>query len=214
MTSIQSVLPIPEELTLEMMSYLDVKDLGRCCRVSKEWQRVASDDILWRELGKRALGWIAVPKTGIKKYLDSHCITSLQGFAERVKLFADNIPENTLGILRCVFSPEEGQPRDLKITLIKQDAVSTLSALAFIVKKLPKVCNMLQTAEKHNELQIKLTGLHIPDLEKLADQILKVLGAVRSPHVPREQSNYAVVAAFLVTAIVTLAIYQAFKSIG
>jgi len=40
---------LPDELVLEIFSYLDFATLGRICLVSKDWKRIASDEALWRK---------------------------------------------------------------------------------------------------------------------------------------------------------------------
>ena len=39
---------LPNELVLEIFSYLNLATLGTICRVSKEWKRLASEPILWK----------------------------------------------------------------------------------------------------------------------------------------------------------------------
>lgn len=203
---------IPRDVSLIIMSYLDLPSLGRCCCVTKAWQRLCSDDQLWRELFKRAFSWIEIPKAGIKVYLKAHCITSLQDFIERVKIFADNIPHKKAGVLCCKFSCEQ-HPRDLRVILIKQEDNNPaegpfLNESVFILKKLPKICELFQTHEQGNVLKIGISMLNVPNSRALSDEILsKGLGVVRRPimPVPQDQRNYGQLAVICVAVLCILA---------
>ena len=46
---------LPEETTVQILSYLDLTDLVNCCKVSKTLLRLASDDLLWKNLFKEQL---------------------------------------------------------------------------------------------------------------------------------------------------------------
>lgn len=41
---------LPSEINYEIFSYLDPMTLSRCCQVSKEWKKLASDERLWSKL--------------------------------------------------------------------------------------------------------------------------------------------------------------------
>lgn len=56
----------PREINLHIFSYIDsIKDLTSCCLVSKNWNAVANDENLWRDLVLRT---IAFGKTKWEKY--------------------------------------------------------------------------------------------------------------------------------------------------
>ncbi|KAK3083875.1 hypothetical protein FSP39_004459 [Pinctada imbricata] len=40
-------LSIPREIAINIFKHLEVKDLGRCCQVSKSWKSLAEDELLW-----------------------------------------------------------------------------------------------------------------------------------------------------------------------
>lgn len=42
------VATLPPELSLHIFSFLDSRDLGRCCCVCKQWRQFAEDDHLWK----------------------------------------------------------------------------------------------------------------------------------------------------------------------
>lgn len=39
---------LPLEIGQHIFSHLHADDLGRCLRVSKQWRRIANDNIFWR----------------------------------------------------------------------------------------------------------------------------------------------------------------------
>ena len=41
---------LPNEVLLKIFSYLEVQDLGRCAMVSKQFQKNAYDEVLWKKL--------------------------------------------------------------------------------------------------------------------------------------------------------------------
>ena len=49
-TSVTTMEKIPNEILLKIFSYLEVQDLGRCARVSKQFHEVAYDRSLWQKL--------------------------------------------------------------------------------------------------------------------------------------------------------------------
>lgn len=38
---------LPEEISVQILSFCAIIDLGRCCLVSKEWRRLAEDNAVW-----------------------------------------------------------------------------------------------------------------------------------------------------------------------
>lgn len=47
------VAKLPHELATRILSFLDARTLARICRVSRAWNRVTNDDLLWRVLCRR-----------------------------------------------------------------------------------------------------------------------------------------------------------------
>ena len=39
---------VPDEVAIQIFSYLNPQDLGRCAQVSHRWNRLALDTSLWR----------------------------------------------------------------------------------------------------------------------------------------------------------------------
>ena len=78
---------LPLEVVVQVFRYLTVRDLMRCCLVSKEWRRAATDDHLWKSISRR-LGWPtrAVGATSWKVSCDqwaTHFIELKQRWLER-----------------------------------------------------------------------------------------------------------------------------------
>ncbi len=44
--------PLPEEVVFRIFSYLKGFELGKCCRVSQGWHRLAKDNYLWHDIFK------------------------------------------------------------------------------------------------------------------------------------------------------------------
>ena len=44
---------LPTELFVEILSYLNLASLARCCLVSKNWKQLASDSTLWKKVINR-----------------------------------------------------------------------------------------------------------------------------------------------------------------
>ena len=58
---------LPEDKGFKILSYLNEQELVQCCKVSKTWRRLASDNDLWR----RIFPEIAIPSgVGVKGYID------------------------------------------------------------------------------------------------------------------------------------------------
>ncbi len=95
---------MPEEINHLILSHLDSKSLGRCCLVSKQLNKWASHDGLWKNLFPK----VPFPNgTGIKKYIDKHAVTSKDQIAQRIQEFVDKVPLNRKGSFKaiCPFNP-------------------------------------------------------------------------------------------------------------
>jgi hypothetical protein len=94
---------IPTDAAYIIFSYLDLRSLRSCCFVSRTWLGLASDDLLWKRLCQRIFPGIALPATGIKAHLLSHCITTSEALILRIKAFASTIPQDQMGQFSCRF---------------------------------------------------------------------------------------------------------------
>ena len=53
------VLKLPEELSLEVFRYLDARTCARCACVRRDWRRLASDGVAWKQRYRDLLPWCA-----------------------------------------------------------------------------------------------------------------------------------------------------------
>ena len=44
---------LPKEIAVKIFTYLTVRDLSQCCRVSKQWKAIAEDDLIWFNIYNR-----------------------------------------------------------------------------------------------------------------------------------------------------------------
>jgi len=61
---------LPVEIELEVMSYLDIRDLVRCTRVSKKIRALCQDQSLWQKIN---LSWKKIPSSFVQFVLDKNC---------------------------------------------------------------------------------------------------------------------------------------------
>ncbi len=89
---------VPEEVATEIFSYLDPMELGRCCAVSTYWNRVASDERLWKNL---------FPELNVsqnkREYICLHAVKSKEELIERIKDFMQRVNLDRIGEFRCLF---------------------------------------------------------------------------------------------------------------
>ena len=63
---------LPDEVILNVLKYLDIKDLGRCAKTCKRFQNVSHDDSLWRKIN---LSWNKrIPPRFLEQILANGCL--------------------------------------------------------------------------------------------------------------------------------------------
>ena len=129
---------VAEENSLQTLSYLDSNDLAQCCKVSKTWNRLASDDSLWKHLFQG----IEMPSNvGLKKYLDTHAVTSKEDVLKRIQEFADKLKLNQKGSFTCFFpfNPECKISIELGYVQVKNgsEETSTLKEVCVFIRTIP-----------------------------------------------------------------------------
>lgn len=87
---------LPEEVSHNILLNLNVQQLGGFCLVSHQANRIASDDKLWERL-------VSGPATGIKAYVNSRSVRSLEEIREYLRVFMKNIQLNKKGVFICEF---------------------------------------------------------------------------------------------------------------
>lgn len=95
---------IPDELSFQILSYLEEKDLGKCCTVNILWNEFASENMFW----KLITTGLKIPENmSIKSYIDSfdarHVISTLDSFKERCEKFVKTEKFNIPGSFVCLF---------------------------------------------------------------------------------------------------------------
>lgn len=101
---------LSDETSFEILSYLDMNDLVQCCKVNREWRRLASDDRLWKQI----FPGVAFP-SGIsaKEYFqDSHFVNSRAEIKQHIAKFVDDLPLNEAATIKCFF------PKNPRCTII------------------------------------------------------------------------------------------------
>jgi hypothetical protein len=94
---------LPEELEYHVLSYLEPKDLSRCESVCKRWQRLASDENLWKNLIPESfLLQNKTIKQAVIEY-NQHSVYSIDELTERITKFASKIPTDQIAEMRCAF---------------------------------------------------------------------------------------------------------------
>ena len=52
-TTVNSITALPKQMSIEIFSHLGKSELATCCRVNKNWQQLASANVLWTEVAKQ-----------------------------------------------------------------------------------------------------------------------------------------------------------------
>jgi hypothetical protein len=92
---------MPADCFFEILSHLDAQDIGRCCKVNKQWSKLASDDRLW----KRLFPEIPFSSSGVsaKEYINRYAVISKNAVVKRIQKFFDTIPLDKKGTFECFF---------------------------------------------------------------------------------------------------------------
>ena len=63
---------LPDEVILNILKYLDIKDLGRCAKTCKRFQNVSHDESLWKKIN---LSWNKrIPPRFLEQILANGCL--------------------------------------------------------------------------------------------------------------------------------------------
>ncbi|NGX58589.1 MAG: hypothetical protein K940chlam3_01496, partial [Chlamydiae bacterium] len=111
---------LPEEINLQIFSYMKPSELSTCCRVRNSWNNFLKDDSLWTELFHKNNFNRDMLKGGkIKDFLDkklSRLLKSGDEIIDRIQKFADSIHFGKNGVITCA-SIHDGSPI-IKLTII------------------------------------------------------------------------------------------------
>jgi hypothetical protein len=96
----------PKNISHMTMKFLDLQSIVRCSQVSKKWNELASDDILWRPWVETVFPKLlnSLPEgMNIKQYFNSCTLSTLDQTIERIKVFMQRVRENENHIFECYF---------------------------------------------------------------------------------------------------------------
>jgi hypothetical protein len=124
---------LPPECNLTILSHLGAQDLGRCCQVSKEWRKLASDDNLWKQL----FPGLTLPEGVSRKELfnDSHFVNSRAKIKQHIAEFVDNLPLNEAATIKCYFLKNPGCTITVKVGKVNGNAKTEPSRIEKIIFK-------------------------------------------------------------------------------
>ena len=116
---------LPDECSIKVLSYLNVKEIGGSCLVSKEWRRLASDDKLWKQL----FPGVALPAgVSAKEYFkNSYIVNSRTEIKQRITKIADDLPSNEEATFECHFPNNPGCTISVKVGKVSGNSSSVPS---------------------------------------------------------------------------------------
>lgn len=108
---------LPDDLSLEIFSYLSPAALGLCCQVNSKWRRLASNNLVWREWGRQQFGQY-LNVSNVKEFLrecHSQKLGSNDEIVTRIQDFANRISMGHNGRFRCII----GTGRDYRVISVE-----------------------------------------------------------------------------------------------
>ncbi len=91
---------ISEESSFQVLSYLDIKDLVQCSRISQLWYRIAMDNILWKNLFPQ----IEFPKNvEAISYLRRYFVTTTDQILQQFRKCVNTAQLNQICSFKCLF---------------------------------------------------------------------------------------------------------------
>ncbi len=95
---------LPDELKLQVFSYLEVPDVASCSRVCIRWNNFCNQGIVWKALSLGNLNFLR--PENIKQFLSRHAITSEKKLLQKVDSFLKEAPLRQRSLSRFrVISP-------------------------------------------------------------------------------------------------------------
>ena len=126
---------IHEDVFRGILSSLDLRDLGRCCLVSKGWNQIANDDRVWKywlQQYTSSKDLISLPDRGIKAFIAQRVVFSLEGLQKKFLSAVGKLDSGKELIFKCSFpfneegtylfeaDINEGRPIDDKQGIIRE----------------------------------------------------------------------------------------------
>ena len=117
---------LPDDLSLQVFSCLTPAELGRCCEVNSEWDRLASDNRVWGKLGGKRFGEdLNVPN--FKDFYREFYLQQVRGndgIVARIQDFANRVPLGCNGRLRVICPGDRGHQGDCMINYLTPSSLS------------------------------------------------------------------------------------------
>jgi hypothetical protein len=157
---------LPDELILKIFSYLNLSTLGKLCCVSKEWKRLASDDILWKKAiyKERAFGndkWaqhfgekVVENEDNIEEFSSLPLHDYIADCQKLKSIFPDKNTKNNLMLVRL--------PKTLngEFNIIKTQKLSVQKKISIRSDRLPEELNNMSIDKSY---WIQMTNFLLPN---------------------------------------------------
>ncbi len=190
---------IPNGVDVMIFSYLGIKDLGNCCRVSKNWKTFVSSDIFWKQLLPNLYGAnLHSPKQNFKEFLDLHICITEEKVSERLDRFMQKLEKDQTGVFKCylqgidtqlLITIKRGAPKNHEISITDTCIFSRDdSPLPKKFKKIVNIKNYINVVPNVSDI-MKNTQSYT-DLAKLYLPLATPIRMVIDKYDCRERSNY------------------------
>ena len=100
-----NVASLPKDVQLNcIFPPLEPLELTRCCQVCKQWNELASDESLWKEIARRTFGGIPIAQKvkGVLKNIPLRHVKSNDEILERLKAFIGRVNLDQNSRFRCI----------------------------------------------------------------------------------------------------------------
>jgi hypothetical protein len=140
--------PLATETWIKIFSYLEEPDLANCCRVSSEWNQLASDNLIWKDIAKKTFNGEVPETANFKDFLRSHQLHQLDSNEKIIQKIESFLNEISLGEMeyeierlmqaKLVEFHNFTHQRNVKIyaTIAKVTAISLSAFLIYYLNKL------------------------------------------------------------------------------
>ncbi|CDR33467.1 F-box protein [Criblamydia sequanensis] len=121
-----SINTFPEELLINIFSYLEPKELANTALVSKKWNTLSCDNSLWKIVSERIPLELEYGEKGIKHALSKiRQITNYHELMEDFKTFSESIEENQTAFYECLFVKNSPCYFNIEFGVIKDPTKAT-----------------------------------------------------------------------------------------
>ncbi|MBS4169233.1 F-box protein [Parachlamydia sp. AcF125] len=170
---------LPEEVSLRILSFLKLPEIGMCSQVCKEWDRLASDNSLWKKVYP-AMNVEA--ETDLKKYLIKRVVQSQDEILRQAEKFVKESLPGQKGQFVCVFpfNPEFSVVIDLDLSYPhpakKKGGRKDFCLFAKVLpKESPSTVNQFSTTVQKRRKLRKITANYPLDLENTCIRLAEMI---------------------------------------